>query len=86
MKNFMLDLIGCWKQHCEKKKAYRPKCKYLTKYKRNSIQFSSLQDVFSEVQTTAQGPNVKPTQKKQTQSRKSKNTQRRNIKQTEQKR
>jgi uncharacterized protein with gpF-like domain len=81
----MLELIECSKQQCEKI-AYRPKCKYLTKYKSNSIQFSSLQEVFSEVQTTAQGPIVKPTLKTQMQRRKSKNTQKRNVKQREQKR
>jgi hypothetical protein len=46
-----------------KKIAYRTKYKYLTKYKSNLNQFNSLQEVFSEVQTTALGPIVKPTQK-----------------------
>jgi hypothetical protein len=81
----MLDLIGCLKQRCAKI-PYRPKCKYLTNHKNNSIQFSSRQEVFRlGADLTAQGPLVKPTQKMQMHHRKGKHTQKRNIKQTEQK-
>jgi hypothetical protein len=45
------------------KMAYRTKYKYLTKYESILNQFVSLQKTFSETQTTAQGPIVKPTQK-----------------------